>query len=35
MMDLRFFSNIYQEVLLMQQQTLRELLHDLLPQPLA
>src|SRR6266436_5776133 len=29
MMDLRFFSNIYQEVLLMQQQTLHELLQDL------
>src|SRR5947199_8312575 len=29
MMDLRFFSNIYQEVLLMQQQTLNALLQDL------
>src|SRR5256712_7390227 len=29
MVDLRFFSNIYQEVLLMQQQTLHELLQDL------
>ena len=29
MMDLRFFSNIYQEVLLMQQQALRQLLQDL------
>jgi site-specific recombinase XerD len=29
MMDLRFFSNIYQEVLLMQQQALGQLLQDL------
>jgi hypothetical protein len=29
MMDVRFFSTISQEVLLMQQQTLHELLQDL------